>query len=101
MERSEADQMHLLVTVARQIWLRRNSVVFGGAMVAPSDLVRRAREEFEAVCIAAVTPIPAVVVSTPLPVWQPPPVGHIKINWDASINKHQHKMGVGTWYCRP
>ncbi|KAE8056184.1 hypothetical protein FH972_012976 [Carpinus fangiana] len=72
MERVEANQMHLIVTVARQIWLRRNSVVFGGAMVAPSDLVQFAREQFEAVCNAAVKPNPAVVVSSPIIVWQPP-----------------------------
>jgi ribonuclease HI len=95
MERVDADQMHLFVTVARQLWLRRNAVVFGGAMVAPSDLVRRAREQFEAVCDAVVTPIPAIVASSLLTVWQPPPVGHVKINWDASISKQHHKMGVG------
>lgn len=27
--------------------------------------------------------------------WTTPPVGYVKVNWDASINKHQAQMGVG------
>jgi ribonuclease HI len=95
MERVESDQMHLIVTVARQIWLRRNAMVFGGAMVAPSVLVRRAQEQVEAVNDAAVKPYRAVVASHPTPGWLPPPLGHVKINWDASISKQQNRMGVG------
>ena len=30
------EEMHLMVTVARQIWLRRNKMVFEGAFQAPS-----------------------------------------------------------------
>ena len=63
MEKLDFDQLHLAVTMARQIWLRRNSMVFVGAMVAPSDLVRRAREQVEAVDHAAVHTRPTIVVS--------------------------------------
>jgi hypothetical protein len=95
MERLDPDQMHLIVTVARQIWLRRNSIVFGGDMIAPSDLVRRARDQVEAVVQAAVRTRPTAAVSRPIAGWLPPPVGHVKVNWDASISKQQNKMGVG------
>ena len=37
---------------------------------------------------------PTVVVSRPTTGWLPPPVGHVKVNWDASISKQQNKMGV-------
>jgi hypothetical protein len=87
MERLDSDQMHMVVIVARQIWLRRNSMVFGGDMVAPSDLVRRAREQVEAVDHAAIKTNLTVVVSRPTPGWLPPPVGHVNVNWDASISK--------------
>jgi hypothetical protein len=39
MEIFNDEQMTLVVTVARHIWFRRNSVVFGGVMVPPSLVV--------------------------------------------------------------
>ena len=70
-------------------------MVFEGAMVAPSELVRRAREQVEAVDHAAVHTRPTVAVTRPIAGWTSPPVGYVKVNWDASISKQQNKMGVG------
>jgi hypothetical protein len=94
MERLDPDQMQLTVTVARQIWMR-NSMVFSSDMLAPAELVRHARDRVEVVCHAAVTSSPTVAVSRPIAGWLPPPVGYVKVNWDASISKQQNKMGAG------
>jgi hypothetical protein len=97
MDRLDGDQMMLVVTVARQIWFRRNSIVFGGEMVDPGQVVRRAKDQVEAWCSATQRPVISSEVSA-LPVaitWARPPEGYVKVNWDASVNKHHNKMGVG------
>jgi hypothetical protein len=48
LQRLDVEEMQLMVTVARQIWLRRNSVIFWGEFLAPSTLVRMAKEQMEA-----------------------------------------------------
>ena len=48
MERLDANQMHIVAMVARQIWLRRNVVIFGGEFLGPSSLIRRAMEQIDA-----------------------------------------------------
>jgi ribonuclease HI len=97
MDRFDDDQMQLVVTVARQIWFRRNSIVFGGDMVSPGVVVCRAKDQVEAWCSAAQrTVIPPEVSAHPSAVTlTKPPEGYVKINWDASVNKHHNKMGVG------
>jgi hypothetical protein len=50
MERLDVDQMILVATVARQIWFRRNSVVFGGEMVPPVMVMQRAKDQVEMWC---------------------------------------------------
>jgi hypothetical protein len=97
MERFDDEQMTLVATVARQIWFRRNSVVFGGEMVSPVLVVRHAKEQVEAWCSASKRQItPHVVPAQPSVVcWTKPPVGFVKINWDASVNRQQKQMGAG------
>jgi hypothetical protein len=45
----EDAERHLMVTVARLIWLRRNKFIFKGVFQAPKTVVRIAREQVEAV----------------------------------------------------
>jgi hypothetical protein len=96
MERLDDEQMCLVATVARQIWFRRNSIVFGGDMVSPVMVVRRAKHQVEAFCNVAQRHIIPNAGSAHYSVvqWMTPPEGVVKINWDASINKHQKKMGL-------
>jgi hypothetical protein len=42
------EEMHLMVTLARQLWLRRNNVIFEGDFQPPSSFVRLARDQVEA-----------------------------------------------------
>jgi hypothetical protein len=97
MERLNDEQMQLVVTVARHIWFRRNSVVFGGDMVSPVVVVQRAKDQVEAFCSAFQRQlIPnAESASHYVVQWMKPLEGFVKINWDASVNKSQKKMGVG------
>jgi hypothetical protein len=45
----EDDERHLMVTVARLIWFRRNKFIFEGVFQDPKTMVRIAREQVTAV----------------------------------------------------
>ena len=47
-EKFTEEEMQLMVGVARQIWLRRNAVVFGGEFLSPGALVKQASDQLEA-----------------------------------------------------
>ena len=89
MERFDEDGLQIFATVARLIWLKRNFIVFGGEMTCPAVLVQHAQEQMEAWCQAnrreprrEVIPQNLLIVK-----WTKPPLGFIKLNWDASIDK--------------
>lgn len=97
LERLGADQMQLVATTARLLWLRQNGVIYGGEFLDPPTMLRRAKEQVEA-CDEGTQrrngreerPRHAVTV-----IWQIPRSGIIKLNWDASINLQQNRMGIG------
>jgi ribonuclease HI len=97
LEKLNEDQMQLVVTIARQIWFRRNSIVFGGEMVAPSVVVQRAKDQVEAWGSAnkGLISSPEVTDHPPAVRWTKPPDGAVKINWDASVNANLNRMGAG------
>lgn len=68
-----------MVNVARQIWLRRNSVVFGGEFLHPKQLVHIARNQVEAFMIASPRTNEQAPTSRSMAVekWQKPPEGSI------------------------
>jgi hypothetical protein len=48
LEMLNEEEMQLMVGVERQIWLRRNAVVFGGEFLSPGALVKQASDQLEA-----------------------------------------------------
>jgi ribonuclease HI len=93
----DQEDFELLATVARRIWLRRNSVVFGGVLQNPNCLVTSAMEACTAFYGANMKgDNQEVSLHNPIvPHWKAPPVGVYKINWDAAIDKSRRIMGVG------
>jgi hypothetical protein len=47
-DKLNAEELQMMVGVARQIWLRRNAVVFGGEFLAPGVLVKQAHDQLAA-----------------------------------------------------
>jgi hypothetical protein len=89
--------MHIVATVAREIWLRRNVVIFGGEFLGLSSLIRRAMEQVDACDEAdqrrcAREEIPRPVFGT---TWQNLSTGWLKINRDAALDLHNNKTGIG------
>lgn len=50
--RLDDDQMHFVATVARQIWLRRNPMIFWGEFLDPASVMHRAKAQVDAVLVA-------------------------------------------------
>jgi ribonuclease HI len=96
-QKLEADDLQRMVLVARQIWLRRNKVVFGGEFLAPAFIVGLADSQLEnhkkAVQGRRVGELRQLVQRGVL--WKPPDEGTIKINWDAALDRNRKKMGFG------
>jgi hypothetical protein len=97
MERLNVDEMHEMATVARLIWLRRNSFVFDGEFTPLDVLVRNALDQVAAFNQADLrlngreTTVPRNIAEA----WQCPEVGCVKLNWDAAVDKANNKIGLG------
>jgi hypothetical protein len=97
MARLDENQMHLVATVARQIWLRRNSVVFEGDFLNPASLMRRAQARVEACLQAANKREVREVQSSSLACvnWTKPDWGRVKVNWDTAVDNVRGRAGIG------
>lgn len=83
--------------LARSIWLRRNSVVFGGPFTPLARLVKSVTDSLMD-CHTAGQISESGWVSHNCPhrqTWQKPPNGVIKFNLDAALDVGSKKMGVG------
>lgn len=91
----DEDERHLMVTVARSIWLRRNKLVFEGIFQAPATVVRSAREQVEAldnVTRRHSVPSPRSIAREEV-VRKKPPQGMVKINRDGGHCKGSFRQG--------
>ncbi|XP_042944508.1 uncharacterized protein LOC122278379 [Carya illinoinensis] len=88
--------MELFSVISRNIWLRRNKLVFEGSFMHPNLVVSQA-----SLSLAAYKEAQGSRKSTPqasstrMTGWYPPPSGSIKINWDAAVDVPQAKVGIG------
>lgn len=95
------ENLELMAVILRRIWLRRNRLVFEGVFAHPSNVYKESvlsladfsrcnsREGQEH------NPHNFSVLGASLSNWQPPSLGVIKINWDASTNKQWKCVGIG------
>lgn len=93
----EEEERHLMVTVARGIWLRQNKFVFEGVFQAPAIVVRIAKEQvvtFDDVARRHADPR-ARNIARQADIWRKPPQGLVKINWDAAVDKEKDIIGMG------
>jgi hypothetical protein len=87
----------MVVVASRLLWLRRNAVIHGGDLSSPTHIVETALSQLEnfrkaergrqmmrhsASTVAHMT-------------WSKPQEGFIKLNWDATIDNQQQRMGIG------
>jgi hypothetical protein len=99
-ERLTEDELRLMVYVARQIWFRRNDFVFNGEFRPPEKLVQVARLQMEQYDQAtAPKNIEELIMGNNcnrIQVrWKKPPVGVVKLNWDAAVDERTGNVGLG------
>ncbi|XP_059440309.1 uncharacterized protein LOC132172759 [Corylus avellana] len=95
--RLEEDGMQLVAVIARLLWLRKNKVIFGGDFQSPSTLHKLAHEQVDLFMKTEEGRwVQRPQQSNPVVQrWHTPPVGVVKINWDAAVDKDGEKMGIG------
>jgi hypothetical protein len=97
MERCEVKEVQLAVLVARQIWHRRNAVIFGGKFSSPKSIVQAAKAQLEFFC--SIEMKSATSSSYPRGLedvcWKAPSGGVLKANWDAAVDGRRKKIGIG------
>jgi ribonuclease HI len=94
--RLEDEELELFATIAHKIWSRRNRVVFGGAVLPPTILIKEATEfveEFRKSQEATVVQGYGGQISHGR--WIKPAENSIKINWDAALDSRKKIMGMG------
>jgi hypothetical protein len=93
----EEEDLLLVSCLARQIWLRRNSIVFGGTLSSPTHMVKSTMDFLTEFHAAQLLPPTASVARTQSvrQLWRRPPEGVVKVNWDAALDKDTKMMGVG------
>jgi hypothetical protein len=100
----EKEKVELFAMVARRVWFRRNKWLFEAIFIHPNEVYKSAVVSLEEFRICNNNPLitddrdvsetSGVQVSV-APTWQPPLTGKVKINWDASINERDGRIGVG------
>lgn len=100
------DQQVLVMNAAilRQIWVRRNMVVFEDKFESPKSIVKKSKVMLETyqmaqilVCILSTSPANHATgnQSEHNRKWQPLATNQFKFNWDAAVNSRTNTTGLG------
>ncbi|XP_062147888.1 uncharacterized protein LOC133856866 [Alnus glutinosa] len=84
--------------MARKLWLRRNSLVFGGVFISPNQLMREvviSIENFKRANVPTEKENDFQAIPVPPVQWKAPSLGLYKINEDATIDMKNRRMRVG------
>ncbi|KAG6631871.1 hypothetical protein CIPAW_13G119800 [Carya illinoinensis] len=88
--------MEFFTIIARNIWHRRNKLIFEGIFQHPTHIVNQSKqflEEYKNVNSRIKTNNRGrQVINTS---WNPSPTGFLKINWDAAICENKGIIGLG------
>lgn len=96
MQKLGGDDFSFAIAVARQLWLRRNALIFEHLFMPPMQVLHAMKSSLEAYEEASATL--GTARRTPgngRVRWKKPPLGVLKINWNAALLKETQKMGVG------
>jgi hypothetical protein len=76
-DKLDPKDLQLFAVIARQLWLRRNTYVFGGPLTSPTTVIRQAWDQMESFDRANTSRSRgASILTKPIPVkWQKPPEG--------------------------
>jgi hypothetical protein len=101
LDRLNTEDMGLMDVVSHKIWLRRNKLIFESIFTHPQVVFNEAVASIEEYhrynrCEDEQVNINGVPSSTrPSMSWKPPPLGFIKVNWDALVNAKKKYIEIG------
>ncbi|KAK9993430.1 hypothetical protein SO802_023133 [Lithocarpus litseifolius] len=95
MDRLTREELELFWIQAWLAWNQRNRVLFGGTLMDPRILNRRAKEFLTEYKAAQVQLTVTQVEQHGSATWQPPPSSVYKLNFDAAIFAELDRTGVG------
>ncbi|KAG6678721.1 hypothetical protein I3842_14G094800 [Carya illinoinensis] len=85
-----------LSDLSRDIWQRRNKLVFEGPFLHPRTLAQRAAHQLKEFKLAqVVSKSNSRVHNNQASIWSPPPEGTVKVNWDAAVSEAYDRVGIG------
>jgi hypothetical protein len=92
----DKEEMEIMAVVAQSIWLRRNALVHGKKVSPSNVVVKNAIDSLEAYRTAN-SQIKGVIErdNTKVLCWEAPKEDFVKVNWDATVDEHRRKMGIG------
>lgn len=95
-DKCDETEFQLFVGIARRR-LRRNEVVHGGVFSHPNTVVRQALMAvgYYQTTLAGTIQTDVYAGSIVPRKWQAPPHGWFKVNWDASVDKKNGRVGLG------
>jgi hypothetical protein len=96
LQKLNGDDFKFAIAVARQIWLRRNVFIFEHLFMPPMQVilaVKSSLEDYEEV--VATLEISRENSCSGRVRWEKPPLGVLKLNWDAALHTETQTMGVG------
>jgi hypothetical protein len=96
MERLDGEDLLLALTIARHIWLRRNTFVFENIFLPPLQVLNGAKTLIAAF-EEAINPmvVERNLVDPSQVRWKKPPPWVMKLNWDAILNVEKKATGIG------
>jgi hypothetical protein len=94
MEKLERDELEEALTVARLIWLRRNSFIFNKEFTPPQQVANMAADSLAQFKIANVRPDSVECISV-YQQWVKPPDDWVKVDYDTSTEVPTKRMGIG------
>jgi hypothetical protein len=103
LDRLKMDDLNLMAVIARRIRLRRNKLIFESSFSHPQIIYSEAVAQLEEYqrCNKKGDYLSSVenlqTIPSPQIGWCPPPVGLIKVNWDASINTIRSGLALVLW----
>ncbi|XP_042974746.1 uncharacterized protein LOC122306383 [Carya illinoinensis] len=96
-DKCSEEEVVLIATVMRNIWLRRNSFVFEEFFSSLDVILNKAKASIEAYQEAQSKPVKAIEqiqVHREKVRWKAPREGLVKINWDAAYDLKSKRMGI-------
>ncbi|XP_042969026.1 uncharacterized protein LOC122301701 [Carya illinoinensis] len=99
MERLSMKKLEEMIVLLRRVWLHRNEFVFKKKLGYPKILVKTAVEGLLEYKIAQILTKQVVKGQNSnarsVIRWEKPESGCVKVNWDASLNLKERRMGAG------